>query len=131
MLLSTAFKCQPKPRPISKPTIRKVEASELGNDQSALILKYGSAGRDLTIPQGSHAWIVSYRGGINGAWNDAYLTRKEARESVRRYKIQLLPSHCLGFRPSQRLRLYAARNVRFALGYPPSPQASKARPNPF
>lgn len=70
-----------------KPTIRKVEAYELcppckdaPGGSSAVLIKYGSNGYDLTVPAGRHAWLVDH-----GTWHDYYLLRREAREARKRF----------------------------------------------
>ncbi len=58
--------------------IKKITAT-----QSGLLIKYGSAGRDLIIPAGHHYWEIDY-----GSWKDCYLTRREARQALAKYKGQ-------------------------------------------
>lgn len=68
------MRCKRNERTPHRPRIRKASPSELGNETSAITIKYGSNGYDISIPRGGHAWIVDH-----GSWNNVFLTRREAR----------------------------------------------------
>lgn len=67
-----------------RPRIVKVPASPIG-----VCVKYAACGRDLIIPAGKHAWRIEYPASVDPiatGWHDYHMTRREAREALRKWK---------------------------------------------